>query len=206
MMTIAEPIRAERAARESPVKANSTVPRHLAVVLNDRATKHRNVQSELSIAALRAMLTGCSEKSVAVLTLIRPIENAGMFDAAVTAARAAEPHASDVHLNLVSPRSGREDLLESVRQLAAQAKRGGVESDAIDSVSIENNLSTRGLPPVDLLIVTGGGATLSGALLWQSAYAELLFVDGSWTEFSRADFDAALADYAKRCRKFGGLA
>lgn len=206
MTIMAEPPRAERAARGSPVVANGAVPRHLAIVLNSIATAQQTAQLEPAIAAVRAMFAGCADYHVAVLSIIRPEADGGVFDAAVASAREAEPRANGVELNLVSPRNGRADLLASIKRLAAQAKRGELASDSIDAASIENNLSTRGLPPVDLLIATGGGATLSGALTWQSAYAELLFIESSWSAFTRADFDAALADYAKRCRKFGGLA
>ena len=64
-------------------------------------------------------------------------------------------------------------------------------------------LSTAGMPEVDLLIRTGGEQRISNFLLWQSAYAELYFVDVFWPDFDTKEFDLALAWYAQRTRRFG---
>ncbi len=204
--TLAEAPRIERTSREtSQIKPNASVPCHVAIVLNS-CTEHGAVPTDLAFAALRSIVVGCVERGIALLTLIRPTDGADTFDAAIASVRAHEPRANNVKLNLISPRNGREELLESVRRLAAQAQRHAIAPEKIVGENIENNLSTHGLPPIDLLIATGGGGTLSGALLWQSAYAELLFVDVEWHHFASHEFNNALADYATRCRKFGGLA
>ncbi|MEI6232285.1 MAG: undecaprenyl diphosphate synthase family protein [Planctomycetota bacterium] len=207
MMTATTEIReTTRTTREvTAAKTNAAVPRHVAMVLNSGAGRQA-LHVDAATSALRAIVLGCSEAGVTVLTLIRPDDCAESFDAAVAAVRATTETVNALRINLASPRSGRDELVESVRRIAAQAKRGGVAPGAIGSEQIESGLSTRGLPPIDLLITTGGGATLSGALVWQAAYAELLFLDAPWQSFSRADFEVALADYSKRCRKFGGLA
>ena len=70
---------------------------------------------------------------------------------------------------------------------------------------MQESLATRALPPVDLLVRTGGTGQISDFLLWQAAYAELLFMDVPWAQFRRSDFETALADYAQRQRRFGGL-
>jgi undecaprenyl diphosphate synthase len=62
------------------------------------------------------------------------------------------------------------------------------------------------VPPVDLLIRTGGERRLSDFLLWECAYAELYFVDMAWPDFTGADLQRAVADFAMRERRFGGLA
>lgn len=206
MTTLIETTKAERVLKEPPrTKAESSAPRHLAIALNG-GTDRFPATLESATAALHAILSGCADSGVAVLTLLRPPVDAEIFDAAMASVRTSLPLAGSVKINLTSPRSGRDELLEAVQRIAVQAQRGDIAPENISAEKIESVLSTRGLPPIDLLISTGGGSAVCGALMWQSAYAELLFADVPWHAFSRADFDAALADYAKRCRKFGGLA
>ena len=76
---------------------------------------------------------------------------------------------------------------------------------AIDEAAIEAALDTADLPPLDLLIRTSGEHRLSNFLLWQAAYAELLFVDTLWPDFDGDALRAALADFAGRERRYGGL-
>jgi undecaprenyl diphosphate synthase len=92
---------------------------------------------------------------------------------------------------------GRDELVRAIRKASAS---GG----EISEVAIEAALDTAGLPPLDLLIRTSGERRLSNFLLWQAAYAELLFVDTLWPDFDGEALRAALADYASRDRRFGG--
>ena len=62
------------------------------------------------------------------------------------------------------------------------------------------------MPDVDLLIRTGGEQRLSDFLLWEAAYAELVFLTVPWPDFARADLEGALAEFARRGRRFGGIA
>lgn len=83
-----------------------------------------------------------------------------------------------------------------------------IVDDGIETVTetvFESYLDTFGLPPVDLLIRTGGDRRLSNYLLWQLAYAELLFVDVQWPEFDRPMFKSCVEDFNQRNRRFGGL-
>lgn len=88
---------------------------------------------------------------------------------------------------------------EIVRAARAAAVEGEITADAI-----ERHLDTADLPPLDLLIRTSGEQRLSNFMLWQSAYAELWFTDILWPDFTPAEFDAALAEFGKRERRFGG--
>jgi undecaprenyl diphosphate synthase len=89
---------------------------------------------------------------------------------------------------------------ELVRAARLAAEKGG-----IDEAAIEAALDTAGLPPLDLLIRTSGEHRLSNFLLWQAAYAELLFVDTLWPDFDGDALRSAFADYARRERRYGGL-
>jgi undecaprenyl diphosphate synthase len=86
-----------------------------------------------------------------------------------------------------------------------RAARAAAATGEIDEESIERALDTRDLPPLDLLIRTSGEQRLSNFLLWQAAYAELLFVDTLWPDFDGDALRAALAVYARRERRYGGL-
>ena len=70
---------------------------------------------------------------------------------------------------------------------------------------VEQFLDTAGMPPVDLLIRTGGDYRLSNFLLWQSAYAELFFTKTLWTEFSKGELEAIVLEYQNTERRFGGV-
>ncbi|MGB3846625.1 MAG: polyprenyl diphosphate synthase [Sphingopyxis sp.] len=89
---------------------------------------------------------------------------------------------------------------ELVRAATAAAADG-----AITEAGIEAHLDTADLPPLDLLIRTSGEVRLSNFLLWQAAYAELYFTDKLWPDFKPADLQAALDQFARRERRYGGL-
>lgn len=89
---------------------------------------------------------------------------------------------------------------ELVRAASAAAAAGEITAEAIEA-----NLDTADMPPLDLLIRTSGEVRLSNFLLWQSAYAELYFTDKLWPDFKPADLKAALDQFARRDRRYGGL-
>ncbi|QJU60809.1 isoprenyl transferase [Sphingomonas sp. AP4-R1] len=99
---------------------------------------------------------------------------------------------------------GQDEVVRAARRLAEAAKAGTLDPAAIDIDLFEECLDTAGLPPLDLMIRTSGESRLSNFLLWQAAYAELLFVDTLWPDFDRAALEDALAVFGKRERRFGG--
>ena len=99
----------------------------------------------------------------------------------------------------------RAELTQAARALAARAARGELAPEAIDDTAIEDELETRDLPPLDLIIRTSGECRLSNFLLWQAAYAELLFVDTLWPDFGGEELARAIDDFGRRQRRFGGV-
>ncbi|MGP1282375.1 MAG: isoprenyl transferase [Parasphingopyxis sp.] len=97
------------------------------------------------------------------------------------------------------------EITDAVRRIAGDVRDGRLDVDEISNETIEDRLSTRGLPPLDLLIRTSGEKRLSNFLLWQSAYAELLFTDTLWPDFGEEDLGRAVRDFARRDRRYGGL-
>ncbi len=88
-------------------------------------------------------------------------------------------------------------------EIARAAAKAAVKG-AVTPETIEAELDTAGLPPLDLLIRTSGEVRLSNFLLWQAAYAEMVFSDVLWPDFTPAHLEAALAEFAKRERRYGG--
>jgi undecaprenyl diphosphate synthase len=98
---------------------------------------------------------------------------------------------------------GREAIVAAAQSLADAAREGRLPREGITEASFGGALSTRGLPPLDLLIRTSGEQRLSNFLLWEAAYAELYFTPVLWPDFGREELDAALAAFAQRQRRYG---
>jgi len=98
----------------------------------------------------------------------------------------------------------RAELVQAAQGIARRVEAGEIAPADVDEAMVEASLDTAGLPPLDLLIRTSGEHRLSNFLLWQAAYAELLFVDTLWPDFDGDSLRAALADYSGRERRFGG--
>lgn len=99
----------------------------------------------------------------------------------------------------------RDEIARAVRMLAAEVAAGRLDPLEITSERIGASLDTAGIPDPDLIIRTSGEERLSNFLLWQAAYAELMFIPDFWPDFSRETFLAALSRYSMRERRFGGL-
>jgi undecaprenyl diphosphate synthase len=100
---------------------------------------------------------------------------------------------------------GQEEIANAARELARAAKEGRLDPETISPELFATRLFTSALPAPDLVIRTSGEHRLSNFLLWQSAYAELLFVETLWPDFGRADLEAAIESFAQRERRFGAL-
>jgi len=97
------------------------------------------------------------------------------------------------------------ELVTAARRLAERARDGSLDPADIDAAAIEAELDTHDLPPLDLMIRTSGEQRLSNFLLWQAAYAELLFVDTLWPDFDAVALADAVAAFGQRQRRYGGL-
>ena len=127
-------------------------------------------------------------------------------------ARAALMRAEDMthdnrglKLNLAINYGARAELVRAARALAEDVSNGGMAPDAIDEAAVSSRLYTSGQPDVDLLIRTGGEMRLSNFLLYQSAYAELLFTDTLFPDFDKAHYLDAIHEFQGRSRRFGAI-
>ncbi len=104
-------------------------------------------------------------------------------------------------LSLAFDYGGRTEIIDAVKKIIAD----NIPSQDIDEKLFGNYLYTKNLPPVDLVIRTGGDVRISNFLLWQSAYSELYFTRVLWPDFKAREIEKALISYSKRQRRFGGL-
>lgn len=111
----------------------------------------------------------------------------------------------EMTLMLAMNYGGRDDIVHAVKQIASLAANKEIGTDDIDESLVSSLLYTKGMPDVDLLIRPSGEKRISNFLLWQSAYAEFYYTDVLWPDFTPKELDKALADYASRNRRFGGV-
>ncbi len=108
-------------------------------------------------------------------------------------------------VNIALNYGGRQEILNSVKKIAERVQRGELKPSDIKEEDIAAGLYTAGMPDPDLIIRPSGELRLSNFLTYQSAYSELWFSNVLWPDFTTDDLDAAIMDYAKRNRRFGGV-
>jgi undecaprenyl diphosphate synthase len=123
--------------------------------------------------------------------------------APLDALRAESAAHTGMTLTLALSYGGRESIARAMKQIADDVAAGALAASAIDVDKVGSYLPTSGLPPLDLLIRTSGEQRVSNFMLWEIAYAELVFVDVRWPDFRRQHLYAALEEYAARERRFG---
>lgn len=147
----------------------------------------RSETEELRAQGVRVQLLGRLEEL--------PDETRRSIDDALSATESGDR----LLLNIAFNYAGRTELVDAVRRLVER----GVTPDQIDEATISGALYTAGLPDPDLVIRTGGEQRLSNFLIWQSAYAEFYTCETLWPDFGAEAFDAAIAEFALRHRRFG---
>jgi len=114
-------------------------------------------------------------------------------------------HNKGLNLTFAFDYGGQEEIANAARELARAAKEGRLDPETITPELFATRLFTSALPEPDLVIRTSGEHRLSNFLLWQSAYAELSFVEMLWPDFTKAKFLECLEEYAQRERRFGAV-
>ncbi|MCA0304761.1 MAG: isoprenyl transferase [Proteobacteria bacterium] len=110
-----------------------------------------------------------------------------------------------IDVNICINYGARDEILRASRNLARRVAAGEIKPDDIDEARFERELLTAGLPDPDLLIRTSGEQRISNFLLWQCAYAELVFVDTLWPDFGKEHLEQAIAEFRRRERRYGGV-
>jgi len=112
---------------------------------------------------------------------------------------------SRIDVNICINYGARAEILQAIRSLARQVAAGELLADRIDEDCFESELLTSGVPDPDLLIRTSGEQRISNFMLWQCAYAELVFVDTLWPDFGKEHLEQAIAEFRRRERRYGGV-
>lgn len=119
--------------------------------------------------------------------------------AALDHAEESTRHNTRINLSVAFNYGGRWDMVQACQKAIA----AGVSPEALDEPTLSRYMAMSFAPDPDLFIRTGGEVRVSNFLLWQAAYSEFVFSDCLWPDFGEAELDAALADYARRDRRFG---
>jgi undecaprenyl diphosphate synthase len=118
-------------------------------------------------------------------------------------AEAKTAHNDKLNLTIAFNYGGQDEIARAARRLASDVAAGKLKPDDVDAQRFEGYLDTVELPAPDLLIRTSGEFRLSNFMLWQAAYAELIFMDVLWPDFDKAALEAAIEQYQRRERRFG---
>jgi undecaprenyl diphosphate synthase len=110
-----------------------------------------------------------------------------------------------INLTIALSYGGRAEIVAATRALAIKVASGALRPEAVDEKQIAAHLFTADLPDPDLLIRTSGEQRISNFMLWQCAYAELVFTKTLWPDFGRADLEQAIAEYCGRERRYGAI-
>jgi len=111
----------------------------------------------------------------------------------------------DVQVNFCLNYGGRLEIVQAARRFAQEVAQGKRTADELDESLFENYLYSAGIPDPELIIRPSGEQRTSNFLLWQSAYSEYVFMNVLWPDFGPADLDAAIEEYHRRNRRFGGV-
>ena len=114
-------------------------------------------------------------------------------------------NATGLHVNMALNYGGRDEITFGVKNICKMVQNGEIGIDDINEDLVSNNLYTKGQPDPDFIIRPSGEYRLSNYLIWQSAYAEFWFSDILWPDFKPKHLEAAIDDFSKRNRRFGGI-
>ena len=154
---------------------------------------------------LRESLADFQQENILVRFIGNREELAEDIRALIVEAEESTAHKTGMTLNIALNYGGQQEIAAAARCLAQQVADGQLDPSAIDVTMLENALYTADQPPVDLILRPSGEYRLSNFLIWQSAYAEYVFMDVLWPDFKEEDLERAFEEYARRDRRFGGV-
>lgn len=155
--------------------------------------------------SLRREIAGLKRNHVVFRVLGRVQELPESVQRAIRRGEAETAGNTGLILNVALNYGGRAELVDAAQRLATHVQAGELAPEEIDEAAFAAHLYTAGLPDPDLVVRPSGEQRLSNFLLWQTAYAELYLTPVLWPDFTRAEFEKALAAYAARERRFGAL-
>ena len=155
----------------------------------------------LALVAVSKHLTKLANVGIRIRIVGDRSQISDKIRAAWLEAESRTEHNSRLTLSIAFNYGGRWDVIQACKQAVSE----GLPADQITESSLSSRMAMSYAPDPDLFIRTGGETRISNFLLWQSAYSELVFTDCLWPEFGEVELDLALAEYARRDRRFGGV-
>ena len=152
---------------------------------------------------LRQELAEMAREGVRLRVLGNPQRFDGDLQSELARAEQSTRGNSRLNLNIALSYGARDEIVAAARAMARAIEAGDLTAGEVDEARFGQMLFTADMPDPDMVIRTSGEKRLSNFLLWQSAYAELVFLDVLWPDFCRADFEFALAEFYRRERRFG---
>ena len=154
---------------------------------------------------LKESLADFQQENIAVRFIGNRNELAEDIRILIEEAEESTAHKTGMTLNIALNYGGQQEIVHAARTLAERVAKSELTPDAIDEKVLQEALYTEDQPPVDLILRPSGEYRLSNVLIWQSAYAEFVFMDVLWPDFKEKDLDWAFEEYARRDRRFGGV-
>ena len=154
---------------------------------------------------LRESLADFQQENIVVRFIGNREELASDIRDLIEEAEQSTAHKSGMTLNIALNYGGQQEITAAARKLAQQVADGTLDAADINEDMLEKALYTEEQPPVDLILRPSGEYRLSNFLIWQSAYAEYVFMDVLWPDFKEEDLERAFEEYARRDRRFGGV-
>lgn len=154
---------------------------------------------------LKESLADFQQENIVVRFIGNREELAVDIRALIEEAESSTAHKSGMTLNIALNYGGQQEIVSATRKLAEKVANGSLQPNEITEEMLQEALYTEDQPPVDLILRPSGEYRLSNFLIWQSAYAEFVFMDVLWPDFKESDLDRAFEEYARRDRRFGGV-
>ena len=154
---------------------------------------------------LRESLVDFQQENIVVRFIGNREELASDIRDLIEEAEQSTAHKTGMTLNIALNYGGQQEITAAARKLAQQVADGTLNAADINEDMLEKALYTEEQPPVDLILRPSGEYRLSNFLIWQSAYAEYVFMDVLWPDFKEEDLERAFEEYARRDRRFGGV-
>lgn len=162
-----------------------------------------NLLLELFMSAMRTEVDRLNEYGVRLWIIGERTAFPEKLQRLIDEAEVATHTNEAILLQIAANYGGRWDIVQAARRLVADARAGKVTAEEVDERLFSSRLSLPDLPDPDLFIRTGGEQRISNFVLWQLAYSELYFSDLMWPDFDAVAYREALADFARRHRRFG---
>ena len=154
---------------------------------------------------LKESLSDFQQENIVVRFIGNRAELAEDIRKLIEEAEVSTANKTGMTLNIALNYGGQQEIVHATRALARRVAEGALDPNSIDEQMLQEALYTEKQPPVDLILRPSGEYRLSNFLVWQSAYAEFVFMDVLWPDFKEKDLDWAFEEFARRDRRFGGV-